>query len=84
MHDVQDIDMDEMYQGAAEPMIATHYLQSIACFYREHYVALVQKPNRLWYKFDDTVQSLVGDWSDIVANCVSGQLQPALLLYCVR
>ncbi len=76
--------MHEMYGDAAGPQMTAHRLQSFACYYRQHYVALAQMPDQTWVKFDDTVVSPVGTWSDVILTCVSGNLQPAMLMYCLR
>ena len=78
------------HQPPHPPSSTTRYALSAAiCFYGSHYSALVAAPGsgttlgarRAYDLMDDASASRVGAWPDVVARCVAGRVQPAVLFY---
>jgi ubiquitin C-terminal hydrolase len=55
--------------------------QGMACFYGGHYVAFIRKKGS-WVMCDDAhVTPVIGDWAAVQERCITGAMQPSLLLF---
>jgi len=73
--------MADIYQ-AGDPGVLVYGLRSMVCYYGSHYFAFVLSPQLgQWLIFDDASVQGVGTWTDVVAKCRLGRIQPSVLFY---
>ncbi|OWA51518.1 Inactive ubiquitin carboxyl-terminal hydrolase 54 [Hypsibius exemplaris] len=62
---------------------AVHHLVGMICFYGRHYVSFFYHSRyQKWMHFDDASVKVIGaDFSQVLAKCIKGHMQPLLLFY---
>jgi ubiquitin C-terminal hydrolase len=75
-----EIDISIMYRGLEPKSI--YSLVSVVCYYGQHYHCFAYShEHSRWIMYDDKTVKVIGSWSDVLAMCERGHLQPQVLLY---
>ncbi|XP_047966765.1 uncharacterized protein LOC125211110 isoform X1 [Salvia hispanica] len=75
-----EIDISVLYRGL-DPKHKRH-LVSVVCYYGQHYHCFAySSDHEQWIMYDDKTVKVIGGWSDVLAMCERGHLQPQVLLY---
>ncbi|KAL4450736.1 hypothetical protein ABPG77_001092 [Micractinium sp. CCAP 211/92] len=77
----EQVDLADVYLGV-EPGSKLYRLNSMVCYYGQHYSAFVWADDLgAWLMFDDAAVSRVGAWADVRCKCEAGRIQPSVLFY---
>ncbi|GIL47747.1 hypothetical protein Vafri_3928 [Volvox africanus] len=82
------LDLKEVFAGSNCPgNMPTYALHGMFCYYGQHYFAFINRgplepeSTQEWVMFDDATVLAVGNWSQVIAKCRAGRIQPSVLFY---
>lgn len=63
-----------------------YFFKGMICFYRKHYFSYhrdfrSELPGDSWYLYDDNIVRKIGDWDDVLTQCIDGEYRPVLLIF---
>lgn len=75
-----EIDISVLYRGL-DPK-SWHSLVSVVCYYGQHYHCFAYShDHEQWIMYDDKTVKVIGGWTDVIAMCERGHLQPQVLFF---
>ncbi|XP_061373472.1 uncharacterized protein LOC133315821 [Gastrolobium bilobum] len=75
-----EMDISVLYRGL-DPK-STHSLISMVCYYGQHYHCFAYSyEHEQWIMYDDKTVKIIGGWTDVLAMCKRGHLQPQVLFF---
>ncbi|KAL9375231.1 hypothetical protein Peur_032110 [Populus x canadensis] len=75
-----EIDISVFYRGLDPKNIRS--LVSVVCYYGQHYHCFAYSQDHdQWIMYDDKTVKVIGSWTDVLAMCEKGHLQPQVLFF---